>query len=508
VKDATRRSGILLHISSLPSPYGVGDLGPSAFAFADFLADTGQSLWQILPLGPTDQAWGNSPYSSISAFAGNHLFLSPDVLCREGLLDQDEARSLALPCKSRIDYSSVIRNKERLIDFCLPRWKAARRGPEYERFCVTNSVWLDDFALFVAMKRSLGGLDWGKWPARLKAREGSSLARARIDLAADIEREKFSQFMFAKQWHSFRRYCNAKGICIVGDIPMYVSYDSADAWSNPSMFKLGPDGAPLGVAGVPPDFFSETGQLWGNPVYRWEALKAAGYSWWVARMTHALQQCDMVRIDHFRGFAAFWEVPAGEPTAVNGEWVKGPGEDFFEAMRRHFPELPIIAEDLGVITPDVRAIMKRFGLPGMKVLLFAFGSDDPKQPYLPHNYESNCVVYTGTHDNNTVMGWFENEAAPEEKVRLLKYLGCDGRSGLHWELIRSAMMSVADLAVFPMQDVLGLGQESRMNLPSVANGNWSWRLGPDQIAPAVAARLLEFTQTYGRRNPWPNSSKS
>ena len=498
MKDATRRSGILLHISSLPSPYGIGDLGPAALEFADFLSDTRQTLWQVLPLGPTDPAWGNSPYNSTSAFAGNHLFLSPDLLCEDGLLKRDEARSLALPAKGRADYAAVIGNKERLIDLCFARWAAGRPEPGFERFCETNSGWLDDFALFVAIKRHVGGLDWGRWPAPLKKRDKRSLEKAATDLATDVMREKFSQFQFHRQWSSLRRHCGSRGIRIVGDIPIYVSYDSADAWSNPSIFKLDSEGAPLGVAGVPPDFFSETGQLWGNPVYRWDALKRTDYAWWIARMAHALEQCDIVRIDHFRGFAAFWEVPAGEATAVNGEWVKGPGEDLFEALCKRFPHLPIIAEDLGVITPDVKAIMRRFGLPGMKVLLFAFGSDDPRQPYLPHNYQSDCVVYTGTHDNNTVMGWFENEATPEEKTRLLRYLGHNGPTDLNWEMIRLAMMSIANLAILPMQDVLGLGQDSRMNLPSVSDGNWGWRLVPGQISSEVRARLLEFTGTYGR----------
>jgi 4-alpha-glucanotransferase len=500
LKDARRRSGILCHISSLPSVYGIGDLGPSAFQFADFLSRTGQSLWQVLPLGPTDPAWGNSPYSSTSAFAGNHLFLSPNLLLEEGLLEQDEARSLALPSRRRIDYACAIRNKERLIDLCYRRWGSAQPGPDYEEFCGINSGWLDDFALFVAIKRSLGGVCWGDWPAGLRAREETSLATARADLAGDIEREKFCQFQFHRQWSSLRRYCNERGIMIVGDIPIYVSYDSADAWSNPSIFKLDSEGKPVGLAGVPPDYFSETGQLWGNPVYRWDALKETGYSWWIARMAHALGQCDIVRIDHFRGFAGFWEVPAGQTTAVNGKWVKGPGDDFILALRRRFSDLPIIAEDLGLITPDVKEMIKRFDLPGMKVLLFAFGSDDPLQPYLPHNYESNCAVYTGTHDNNTALGWFQDEATPEEKARLLKYLGCEEQTDPHWDMIRLAMMSVAAFAIFPIQDVLGLGQDSRMNLPSAVEGNWSWRLVPDEISHDAAAKLLELTRIYGRAN--------
>lgn len=495
----TRASGILLHITSLPSSYGIGDLGPGACAFADFLAGAHQSYWQILPAGPTDPACGNSPYSSTSAFAGSHLIISTDLMVEDGLLTRDEAGTFTMPDRERIDYAAVTRNKERILDLGFERWRQVLDRAEFDRFCAANAAWLEDFAEFVALKSAHGGRDWGRWPAQIRQRASDSLRSARAEMSVQIERDKFCQFLFFRQWARLKRYCNQRGIRIIGDVPIYVSYDSSDAWSNPDLFKLDSEGKPTAVAGVPPDYFSKTGQLWGNPVYRWDALEASRYRWWVARMAHSLSLFDTVRIDHFRGFVAYWEVPAGEATAVNGRWVEAPAMDFLEVLSARFPDLPVIAEDLGVITPDVKAVIRRFGLSGMKVLQFAFGDDDPDQPYLPHNFEPDCVVYTGTHDNNTLRGWFETEARPDEKRRLLRYLGTRAvPERLHWEVIRLAMMSVARKAIFPVQDILGLGADSRMNLPSALDGNWNWRLLPGQLAPDVQRDLAEMTRIYGR----------
>lgn len=498
MKDA-RTSGILLHIASLPSRYGIGDLGPSAYAFADFLAETKQSLWQILPVGPTDPACGNSPYSSTSAFAGSHLMISPDLMVEEDLLTGDEAGTIIMPDHDRIDYGAVITNKERILDLGFDRWMDRPGRADFDGFCAAHAEWLGNFADFTAVKAAHGGKDWGRWPKELRLRDRDSLGSARANLSERVGRERFCQFLFFRQWARLKRYCNDRGIRIVGDIPIYVSYDSADTWSNPDLFKLDGEGRPSAVAGVPPDYFSKTGQLWGNPVYRWDALKLSRYQWWVARMVHALTLFDVVRIDHFRGFVAYWEIPAGQETAVNGKWVEAPADDFLEVLSARFPDLPVIAEDLGLVTPDVKAVIERFALPGMKVLQFAFGNDDPAHPYLPHNFERNCVVYTGTHDNNTMRGWFETEAGPEERRRLFRYLGAEVQADkLHWEVMRLAMMSVARMAVFPLQDVLGLGADSRMNLPSALDGNWSWRLLPDQLTPNARAGLRQMTETYGR----------
>jgi 4-alpha-glucanotransferase len=418
-----RSSGILLHITSLPSEYGIGDLGPWAFRFADFLAESKQSLWQTLPLSPTDGACGHSPYSSSSAFAGSRLLLSPDLLVEDGLLSADKIEEFKTPPGERVDYRDVSAKKDRLLDEAYRAMKTWGLQAQYEDFCRTHAGWLDEEAAFAAIKAHFEMVDWGRWPREIRLRRRPALDALKAKLADRIERERLGQFLFFRQWQRLRRYCNGKGIRIIGDLPIYVSYDSADAWSNPDIFKLDAEGRPLVVAGVPPDYFSRTGQLWGNPIYRWDALKQSGYAWWVERIRHALSLFDMIRIDHFRGFVGYWEVPAAEKTAVNGQWVEAPVNDFFETLRRHFPNLALIAEDLGLITPDVKEAMRRFGFPGMKVLLFAFGDNNPMQPYLPHTYDPNCVVYTGTHDNNTARGWFEGEAKPAERRRLIRYLG-------------------------------------------------------------------------------------
>ncbi len=495
-----RACGILLPILSIPSPYGIGDFGPWAYKFVDFLVETRQSYWQILPLTPTDPSFGNTPYNSFSAFAGNTLFISPDLLLSDGLIKKEDVEPIPSFRKNIIDYPEVIRYKNRIFDRAYEHFKVDRRNMyEYEKFCAENSNWVEDYSLFMAAKARFQGKVWSEWPPEIRDSQPEALQRLKEELHDKVEKEKFLQYLFFKQWFSLKKYCNQKGIQIIGDIPIYVHYDSVDVWKNPQFFKLDQEKRPLYVSGVPPDYFSSTGQLWGNPVYRWDMLKQDNYAWWIRRMEHTLKLYDWVRIDHFRGFAGYWEVPAGEKTAVNGRWVPGPGEDFFSTLLRHFSNLPIIAEDLGVITDDVRELMRHFNLPGMRVLLFAFSEDLPTNPYAPHNHIKECIVYTGTHDNNTVRGWFENEATPQEKERISKYIGRKVSSlNVHWEFVRLAMMSVANTAIIPIQDILGLGQEARMNKPATTEGNYKWRLSPELITPKIAAKLREMTEIYGR----------
>jgi 4-alpha-glucanotransferase len=495
-----RGSGILLHIASLPSPYGIGDLGPGAYGFADFLAENKQSYWQILPLSPTAEAYGNSPYSSISTFAGNTLFISPDVLFRDGLVPRAEIESRPPFPDVRCDYGEAIRYKERLLARAYQNFiKSAGMRDRFTYFCEEQASWLDTYALFVVIKGRQDGRPWNEWPRELRDRAADALDKIKTDCAADIEREKFNQFLFFGQWRALKEYCNRRGIQMMGDMPIYVSYDSADVWANPGIFKLDGEKRPFALAGVPPDYFSATGQLWGNPVYNWDALRSTGYSWWIERLGHILALHDVVRVDHFRGLVAFWEVPAHEANAVNGRWVQVPTDDFFNALFRRFFSLPIVAEDLGLITADVREAITRLGFPGMKVLLFAFGEENPMHIYLPHTFGKNFVVYTGTHDNNTARGWFDHEARPEDRARLFRYIGREVQpEEINWELIRLALMSIADISVVPMQDILGLGQEAQMNRPSVAMGNWAWRLQSVQLTQDIGRRLKSLTETYGR----------
>ena len=493
-----RGSGILLHITSLPSPYGIGDMGPAAYQFADFLADARQHFWQILPLNPTDPAYGNSPYHSISAFANNVLLISPELMVQDGFLTEEDLKPIPDFPGRRVKYLEVIAYKERLFSSAFKRFK--RKGDdECAHFLAEHAYWLEDFALFIALKAHFKGKMWSDWPEEVRDRHPDTLHAWREKLRGKIEREKFLQYILLKQWRALKAYCNERDIHIFGDMPIYVDYDSVDVWTQPEMVKLDQEKRPAFVAGVPPDYFSKTGQRWGNPVYRWAVLKERRYSWWMQRIAHNLKLFDMVRIDHFRGLVAYWEVPAGEKTAINGKWVEVPAEDFFTLVTQQFHDSPIIAEDLGIITPEVREIMERYGFPGMKVLLFAFGDDLAANPYVPHNHVRNCVVYTGTHDNNTTRGWFEKEATAEDKKRLSKYLGRKvSAKDIHWELIRLAMMSVADMVIFPMQDILGLGAEDRMNRPSTVEGNWEWRLLPEQLAASVTVSLREMAEVYGR----------
>jgi 4-alpha-glucanotransferase len=495
-----RGSGILLHITSLPSPFGIGDLGPGAYKFIDFLVETKQCYWQILPLNPTSSVLGNSPYNSPSAFAGNPLLISPELLIDRGFISDSDLNPKYSFNDERVDYENVSNYKEGILRIAFEKNKnGLSTDSRFQRFCNVNSYWLEDYALFVSLKESFNNVVWTEWPEEIRDRTEGSLRDHKERLENRISMAKFYQYLFFDQWSSLKEYCNARKISIIGDVPIYVTFDSSDVWTNPEVFKLDEQRRPRFVAGVPPDYFSETGQLWGNPVYNWEYLRQTRYSWWIKRLQHNLTLTDIIRLDHFRGLVSYWEVSAGEETAVNGRWVDVPAGDFFKALLKRFPNLPVIAEDLGIITPDVREVMNCFGFPGMKLLIFAFGDDFPNGAYLPHNYSRNCVVYTGTHDNNTVKGWFRSEASPPDKKRLFSYIGRElEEENINWELIRLLMGSVANTVIIPMQDILGLGEESKMNLPATSNGNWQWRLNPKRITPLVCEKLGEITETYAR----------
>jgi 4-alpha-glucanotransferase len=495
-----RNSGILLHITSLPSQYGIGDLGSGAYSFADFLAESNQRFWQILPLSLTCTAYANSPYSSFSAFAGNHLLISPERLVRDGILTGADLDGVPEFSGERVDYPAVTKYKEKMFRLAYRKNRDKLADHQnFQKFCSEHAYWLDNYSLFISLKNHFKGSDWGTWPQELRDREDGALREWSEKLHEEILREKFLQYIFFTQWSSLKNYCDSIGIKIFGDIPIYVNYDSADVWANPAIFNLDSEKRPAFVSGVPPDYFSSTGQLWGHPVYRWDVLKKNHYSWWIKRIEHNLKLFHLFRFDHFRGFVGYWEVPAGEKTAINGKWVKAPAEDFFKIILKHFPHISIIAEDLGIITDDVREIMAKFGFPGMKVLLFAFSEDLPTNPYAPHNHVKNCVVYTGTHDNNTIKGWFRKELDAEDRKRLSDYIGREvTEKTVSWEIIRLAMMSVADMVIVPMQDILGLGEKERMNLPASTNGNWEWRVLPEQLSPPLSKKLSELTKIYGR----------
>jgi 4-alpha-glucanotransferase len=495
-----RGSGVLLHITSLPSAYGIGDLGPEACRFVDFLVGTKQRFWQVLPLNPTDPIYGNSPYSSISAFAGNRLLISPDRLFEEGLLAREDLDPIPLFPEDRCNFLDVIHYKDKVLEHAYQRFKSHGKGREcFEAFCSESSPWLEDFSLFVVLKNLFDGKVWNLWPGDMRDRDPNSLRAVHKECGDQIEKVKFWQYLFFKQWQLLKDYCQEKGIHLVGDLPIYLSFDSSDVWANPNLFKLDSEKRPAFVSGVPPDYFSATGQLWGSPVYDWDVLQKTGYKWWMDRIAHNAKLFDVLRIDHFRGLVAYWEIPAGEKSAINGRWVDSPGEDFLNTLTIHFPRLALVAEDLGTITQNVREVMDFFRLPGMKILMFAFSEDNPHHPYLPHTYNEKCVAYTGTHDNNTVRGWFEKEASQKERQRFFRYLGREVPDDeVHWEMIRLAMKSVARWVILPMQDVLGLGEESRMNRPSVPFSNWEWRLLPGQMSDHVLESLREITVESAR----------
>ncbi len=476
----------------------MGDLGPAAYEWIDFLVEAKQSIWQVLPLNPTTPEGHNSPYQAASGFAGNPLFISPSLLREKGLLSDDDLNSLSALPDGKIDYPEASSLKRKLLDLAYTRFASGPPAGDFEEFCARNAAWLNDFALFTAIAKRHPGVRLCDWPPPLRDRDPEGLAELEREEREEIERQKFYQYLFFEQWRNVKRYANERGVQIVGDLPFYTGGDSADIWASPSLFKLDESKRPRCVAGVPPDAFSETGQLWGNPVYDWDQHSKTGYAWWTARLRRNLELFDIVRIDHFRGFAASWEVPAGHDTAAKGGWADGPGDGFFQSLLRHWPFPPIIAEDLGMITADVRELMRRYQFPGMKVLLFAFDGGSAN-PYLPHNHELNAVLYTGTHDNNTIRGWFEDEAGPEQRRRLADYIDAGGSGGeVWWELIRLAMMSVCGFVVIPMQDILGLDSAARMNRPAVTQGNWRWRLGRGQATHEIAARLSRLAEIYGR----------
>lgn len=485
----SRAAGILLHPTSLPGPNGIGELGDDAYRFLDFLAETGMKIWQVLPLGPT--GYGDSPYQTFSAFAGNPLLVAV------GSVDR------AFPPHA-VDFEHVIPHKRGLLRKAVAAWKP---DDGYRAFIDSHAGWLDDYALFMALKQAHGGSAWTDWERGAASRDPDALARSREQLAASIEHYRVEQYLFYSQWGALHKAARSRGISIMGDLPIYVAHDSADVWADRGTFKLREDGHPLVQAGVPPDYFSATGQLWGNPIYDWDAMRANGYAWWIRRLRAAFELYDIVRIDHFRGFEAYWEVPGEDTTAINGRWVKGPGAELFDAVTKALGPLPIVAENLGVITPEVEAIREQFGYPGMSILQFAFGSDPQGNDFLPHNFPRSRVVYTGTHDNDTTLGWWSStgegdstRAAADvarEKAFALQYLDTDGRE-MNWTLIRAGLASVANTVIIPMQDVLGLGSEARMNLPGRASGNWRFRFSWDQLTSDVVQRLKTLVRIYDR----------
>jgi 4-alpha-glucanotransferase len=494
-----RSCGIILHPTSLPGRFGIGSLGAEAYEFVDFLADAGQSVWQILPLGPT--GYGDSPYSAFSAFAGNPLLICLERLVETGDLNPEDIEGISLP-EGKANYGFVHGFKERLLHQAANRFRTAaspERRSAFEDFCAHQGYWVNDYALFRVLRSHFDEKSWNLWPTDIRKREEKALLNWREKLGEAIYYHQYAQFIFFEQWFALKGYANSRGIKIFGDIPIFVAFDSADVWANPHLFHLDENGSPTVVAGVPPDYFSATGQRWGNPLYRWDRMAESGFSWWIARFRWNLTQADMVRIDHFRGFHACWSIPVSEETAVNGSWTPVPGEKLFLTLVEVMGEIPVIAEDLGLITPEVEELRDRFGFPGMKVLQFAFGSGpdpDPGNPYLPHNLERRSVIYTGTHDNATTPGWWQ-DLSKEEKNAVRSYLGTDGRD-IHWDLIRLAMLSVAGLSIFPLQDVLGLGANARMNAPGSSAGNWSWRYLPNALTEELRQRLAGMCRTYGR----------
>jgi 4-alpha-glucanotransferase len=494
-----RASGVLLHPTSLPSRFGIGDLGENAYRFVDFLANSDQQIWQILPIGPT--GYGNSPYLSYSALAGNPLLISPAILQQQNLLTREELQNLPDFPLDQVDFEGVIRTKIPLLRRASDRFKAIASDEtkeEFQRFCDRQNDWLSDYALFMSLKDAHHGSGWNQWPADISARQPQAMAEWEAKLADDVFFHKFVQYQFFDQWQNLKQYANEKGIELFGDIPIYVAHDSVDVWAHRNIFQLDPDtGEAALMAGVPPDYFSETGQLWGNPVYNWQELEKTDFKWWIRRVEAILEYVDIIRIDHFRGFQAYWAVPHGETTAINGTWLDAPGNEFFQRLDKQLGKLPIVAEDLGVITPEVEALRDKFNFPGMKILQFAFDSDRANG-FLPYNYTNrNCIVYTGTHDNDTTVGWF-NERSPEAQTNVVDYLGYVGNDGIHWAMIRLALSSVGNTAVFPFQDILGLGTDAKMNTPSQATGNWSWRCREEAFNAELSGRLKYLTYLYGR----------
>jgi 4-alpha-glucanotransferase len=493
-----RSAGILLHPTSLPGKYGIGDLGNDAYKFIDFLKSAGQNIWQVFPLGPT--GYGDSPYQCFSAFAGNPFLISPDKLMEDGFLSEKDLNPLEKSDPVKVDFGSVIEYKRSILQKAFNNFKNDFNSleDEFNKFCATHKDWLDDFALFMALKDFHNGEVWSKWEKDLKRRTEIALHKWEEKLSDEILYHKFIQFNFFRQWKAVRKYANKTGIKIVGDMPIFIAYDSADLWANKEEFTVDEEGNLTFVAGVPPDYFSSTGQLWGNPLYKWDLMTKNDFLWWRKRFTSLLELVDIIRIDHFRGFSAYWKIPGGSKTAEPGKWVKAPGKKLFKTVKKHLGDLPILAEDLGVITPDVEALRDQFNFPGMKVLQFAFGKE-METKFLPHNFVPNCVVYTGTHDNDTTKGYFEKEKNNDEDIfeHVQKYLNYFGED-IVTEMIRAAYASVANIVIIPMQDILNLGGEARMNFPSTLGGNWSWRFTWDQVNENLASHYKGLTVLYER----------
>lgn len=496
--EMKRSSGILLHPTSLPGPDGIGDLGPEAYNWINFLSEVGCSLWEILPLGPT--GYGDSPYQCFSAFAGNPYIVSPAFLMDTGLLKRSDFLDRPDFPADHVDFGPVIQWKLLLLDRAYSRFvQTANKSFKavYEDFCVREAYWLDDFSLFMAIKEANNGVSWDHWEKPLRLHEKKALEEFHSSHVQEIEKHKFRQFLFFRQWIDVKEYAVSKGIKIIGDAPIFVAYDSAEVWANPDLFYLDDERKLTVVAGVPPDYFSPTGQLWGNPLYNWKKHEETGYDWWIKRLGAMMKLVDVIRLDHFRGFAGYWEIPAGNPTAEIGRWVPGPGKPFFTAIQKALGDLPIIAEDLGEITPDVIDLRDAFSFPGMKILQFGFASDST-DPFLPHNYPRNCVAFTGTHDNDTVWGWYRNTSTEKERDFCRRYLARSGDDIAH-DFIRVVWSSVANYAMCSMQDLLNLGTEARMNFPGKMGGNWQWRMLPNAIAPWMKTLLHEWNTLYSRK---------
>lgn len=493
-----RMSGVLLHVTSLPSYGGVGDFGPAAYGFVDFLVAAKQRLWQVLPLSPT--GCGNSPYSALSAFAGNPLLISIEKLSHDGWIAWD--RIAGLPGhEGSADFDEATRRKLPLIEEAAGNFldhASDERKAQFQQFCQDNISWLPDYAMFSVLRRMHGYVSWNEWPQEYASRDHDALTAVLNSRGRELAVEQVVQFFFHEQWSELRRYCAERKVRILGDVAIFVSYDSADVWTHPEFFELDDERRPLRVSGVPPDYFSATGQRWGNPLYRWGLLRERGFDWWVARVRRSLSLYDMIRLDHFRGFEAYWSIPAEEQTAVNGQWVKAPGHELFQRLKDVFGSLPFIAEDLGLITPEVDELREHFGMPGMRILQFGF-SDRGSHLYLPHRFVPNCVVYTGTHDNNTTLGWWQHDASQEERKNAQTYLQAIRNDGqIVWAMIRAAARSVANLCIFPMQDVLHLGSEDRMNTPAAGAGNWTWRYALNALHPDFSAKLAALMEMTDR----------
>ena len=488
-----RKSGILMHVTSLPGPYGVGSMGKCAYEFVDFLCDAGQAYWQVLPLNPT--GYGDSPYQSFSSFAGNHYLIDLDMLIEEGLLKQEEADAVNWSSdESRVDFGCLFKNRCKLLRLAYGRFT---ENEEYRRFTAENADWLEDYGLFMALKEKFQNRPWYEWSLSLMKRIPEMVHSIRQELASAIRFHIFLQYLFFRQWNALRRYANGKGIQIIGDVPIYVPLDSVDVWSAPELFQLNGNCRPTAVAGCPPDSFTADGQLWGNPLYNWDKMKETGFAWWIRRLSAAAKMYDVVRLDHFRGFDSYWSVPAGDKTAAGGQWKQGPGLAYIQAIQKALPDLKFIAEDLGYVTPEVRQLQEASGYPGMKILQFAFDSREAND-YLPHAYPVNSVCYTGTHDNLTIAQWFQ-EAAEEDIVLAKEYLGLNREEGYVWGMIRGVMRSASRLCLIQMQDYLELDGSARMNCPgSLSSKNWTWRAGRDYISESLTKRIYETTRRYGR----------